>query len=38
TQFTEHWMVILGPFLVFVVLYARAGIYGWLVGRGGRDG
>lgn len=32
-QFTEHWMVILGPFLVFVVLYARGGIYGWLVGE-----
>ena len=32
-QFTEHWMVILGPFLVFVVLYARGGIYGWLIGK-----
>lgn len=33
SQFTEHWMVILGPFLVIVVLFARGGIYGWLVGR-----
>jgi len=31
--FTEHWMVFLGPFLVFVVLFARRGLYGWLVGR-----
>lgn len=31
-QYTEHWMVILGPFLLFVVLFARRGIYGWLVG------
>jgi len=33
SQFTEHWMVILGPFLVIVVLFARGGIYGWLVGQ-----
>lgn len=33
TQYTEHWMIILGPFLVFIVLYARSGIYGLLVGR-----
>jgi len=32
SQFTEHWMVILGPFLVIVVLFARGGIYGWVVG------
>ncbi len=33
SQFTEHWMVILGPFLIFVVLFARGGLYGWLVGQ-----
>ncbi len=35
---TEHWMVFLGPFLVLVVLFAKRGVYGWLVGRvtGGR--
>lgn len=33
SQFTEHWMVILGPFLVIVVLFARRGVYGWLAGR-----
>ncbi|MBT6826236.1 MAG: branched-chain amino acid ABC transporter permease [Rhodospirillales bacterium] len=32
SSYTEHWMLILGPFLVIVVLYARGGIYGWLVG------
>ena len=35
--FTEHWMVFLGPFLVFVVLFARKGLYGWLVGREADD-
>ncbi len=30
---TEHWMFILGPFLIFVVLFARRGIYGWLAGK-----
>lgn len=29
---TEHWMIVLGPFLVLVVLFARRGIYGWLAG------
>lgn len=33
SQYTEHWMVILGPFLVVVVLFLRGGIYGWLVGQ-----
>jgi len=34
STWTEHWMVVLGPVLIFVVLFARRGIYGWLVGRG----
>ncbi len=34
---TEHWMIFLGPFLVFVVLFARRGIYGWLAGREAGD-
>lgn len=29
---TEHWMVILGPILIFVVLYARGGLYRLLIG------
>ena len=36
---TEHWMLLLGPLLVAVVLFARAGLYGWLVRHpGSRDG
>ena len=31
--YTEHWMVYLGPFLIFVVLFARRGLYGLIVGR-----
>lgn len=30
---TEHWQVIFGPFLVLVVLFAKAGIFGLLPGR-----
>lgn len=36
--YTEHWMIILGPVLILVVLFARRGIYGFLAGDGGRDG
>ena len=32
---TEHWMIVMGPLLIFVVLFARRGLYGWLAGRGG---
>ena len=35
---TEHWKLVLGPILIVVVLFAHAGIYGLLAGRGGRDG
>ena len=30
---TEHWQLVLGPILVLVVLFARRGIAGWLLGR-----
>ena len=30
---TEHWMVLLGPFLILVVVFARHGIYGILHSR-----
>ena len=33
STWTEHWMVVLGPVLIFVVLFARRGVYGWLIGR-----
>jgi branched-chain amino acid transport system permease protein len=29
---TEHWRVILGPILILVVLYARSGLHGWIIG------
>ena len=38
SAYTEHWMVLLGPFLVLLVLYARHGLYGLLFGRGAGDG
>jgi branched-chain amino acid transport system permease protein len=30
---TEHWMVLLGPVLILVVLFARGGIHGLLFDR-----
>lgn len=35
SAYMEHWMVVLGPLLVLVVLFARYGVWGWL--RPGRD-
>jgi branched-chain amino acid transport system permease protein len=35
-SWTEHWQAILGPFLVLVVLFAKRGLVGLLLGR--RDG
>jgi branched-chain amino acid transport system permease protein len=34
--FTEHWMFVVGVVLILIVLFAKRGIYGVLVGR--RDG
>ncbi len=36
-MFTEHWMVILGPFLILVVLFARGGLHGLLFRRQAHD-
>jgi len=33
SAYTEHWMVLLGPFLILVVIFARHGIYGILKNR-----
>jgi len=33
SAYTEHWMVLLGPVLILVVIYARRGIYGLLKQR-----
>jgi len=35
---TEHWQIILGPFLVGVVLFAKRGLFGLLPGEVARDG
>jgi branched-chain amino acid transport system permease protein len=32
SAWTVHWQIILGPFLVVVVLFARRGLYGLLPG------
>lgn len=36
-SYTEHWMVFLGPFLIIVVLFAKRGLFGLLVGKGARN-
>jgi len=35
-RWTEHWMIVLGPLLVLVVLYAKQGLWGALENRGPR--
>lgn len=37
-QLTEHWMVIVGPLLVLIVVFAPGGLYRWIVGRRAADG
>ncbi|CCH05617.1 branched-chain amino acid ABC transporter permease [Achromobacter xylosoxidans] len=37
TAWTEHWMLILGPVLVLVVLFGKRGVYGWLTGGAHHD-
>lgn len=36
--YTEHWGLFLGPFLIFVVLFAKRGVYGVLAGHEAADG
>ena len=38
SDLTEHWMIVFGPFLVFLVLFAKRGIYGLIPEKGGNDG
>lgn len=33
TGVTEHWALFLGPILILVVLFARAGVFGFLAGK-----
>jgi branched-chain amino acid transport system permease protein len=32
SRMTQHWQIIMGPFLFLVVLFAKGGIFGWLSG------
>ena len=32
-QWTEHWMIVMGPLLVAVILLARRGLWGALAGK-----
>lgn len=32
-MYTEHWMVYMGPFLVVVVIFAKRGLFGLIVGE-----
>ena len=32
-QWTEHWMIVMGPVLVLVILFARRGLWGVVAGR-----
>lgn len=38
SSLTENWMIIFGPLLVILVLFARKGIYGMFAKRDGADG
>jgi branched-chain amino acid transport system permease protein len=33
TAWTTHWMIVLGPVIVLIVLTAKKGIYGYIVNR-----
>lgn len=35
-MYTEHWMVYMGPFLIFVVIFAKRGLWGLIVGEKGK--
>jgi branched-chain amino acid transport system permease protein len=37
-MYTEHWMVYMGPFLVFVVIFAKRGLFGLLTGEKNDNG
>ncbi len=37
SRMTQHWQIIMGPFLVLVILFAKRGLFGWLSGRRAND-
>jgi branched-chain amino acid transport system permease protein len=38
SSLTQHWMIIMGPMLLALVLFARRGLYGVIAGRSKADG
>ena len=38
SRLTEHWQALLGPILILVVLFSKAGLLGLVSGRARRDG
>ena len=38
TSWTTHWMIVLGPVIVLIVLTAKKGLYGYVVELGSRKG
>lgn len=38
TVINQHWLALIGLFIVFVVLVLKQGVYGWLVAREARRG
>lgn len=38
SSYTEHWMVYLGPILILVVIFAKKGLYGLIVGKESGNG
>jgi branched-chain amino acid transport system permease protein len=38
SSLTQHWMIIMGPLLLALVLFARRGLYGLIAGRGRDNG
>jgi branched-chain amino acid transport system permease protein len=38
SRYTEHWMLALGPILIFAVLFARRGLYGTFTEGNARNG
>ncbi len=36
-EFKEHWRVVFGPMLIIIVLFAKSGLYGFLLGKEAAD-
>ena len=37
SSLTIHWMIVFGPLLVILVVFAKQGLFGLIAGRGERD-